>query len=82
MTPMTEASLLLAASLAYLFMLWRTESLGTSIATTSAIAMVAVTSLIKLFGLHLFSFYLIVIGMGILVWRQIPNRTKDRWAKS
>lgn len=78
---MMTSSLMLTASLMLLFLLWRTNSLRTSIATTTTIVTVALTSLLHMFDLYKCSLYFIVIVMCVLVWRVIPHDTVDTWYK-
>ena len=77
----TSSSLLLASSLTLLFLMWKTNSLRSSISTTATISAIGATSILHIFQLYAIALYLLLALMYILAWRQIPYDNHDSWHK-
>ena len=67
--------------LALLFLLWRTNSLKTSITTTAMVIGILATGIMHKFGFFIIGLITTMSILSVLVWRVIPHDSVDRWSK-
>ena len=74
-------NILIITSFSFLFILWRTNSLQVSIATTVIISATFISSCIAVLGYKESAMLFYVLSLSTLVWRVIPHKKRDKWEK-
>jgi len=64
-----------------LYTLFKTNSLKTSITTTSMVITVSMVGVLHRFDFLLVGLFLLMTVLSILVWRVIPHDNADSWSK-
>ena len=79
---MTSPNILLICLMAFLFLLWKTNSIMTSISTTQILVTLIVVGVAHKVGCISAGFIILLISMASLVWRVIPHDKVDSWDKT
>lgn len=77
----TYTDLLVMWAFVLLYTLFTTNSLKTSITTTSMTVAVAVVGVLHRFGFLIVGLCVLMITLTVLVWRVIPHDKPDKWSK-
>lgn len=73
--------IIFTASIAYLFLIWKTNSLYTSYTTTLGLITTIVVCLLVKVQEPIAGSLVFLAGMSLAVWRVIPHSEQDSWAK-